>query len=224
MWAKMKRSQINAALQAARDLLARCQWDLPEWADWSEAEHAANPAVSACLYAQELGWDVTDFGQGDFEARGVTSFCIRNGEPALLSNQPGCEHLHFVADGQIWPFHAHKAKREEITVRCGGNLMVAFTRHGSFEDAPVWIDGSPINDPYSRFIRLSPGQSISIPCGLQHSLWSEPNSGPTLFSETSTSRNDRSDSFFLEEQTRFLPIDEDQPKLLPLWHETTAAH
>ena len=66
----MKRSAINAALTKARATCAANQFKLPGWADWTMADHRANPAQSAFLTTRQIGWGVTDFGSGDFARRG----------------------------------------------------------------------------------------------------------------------------------------------------------
>ena len=63
----MKRSEINAAHRAALACFQRHHWILP-------------PAPR---------WDITDFGLGDFERKGLVLFTIRNGDPAMLASGTG---------------------------------------------------------------------------------------------------------------------------------------
>ncbi|OYU18740.1 MAG: D-lyxose/D-mannose family sugar isomerase [Rhodobacteraceae bacterium PARR1] len=215
----MKRSEINAALRAAKAMLADYRWHLPDWADWSEADHKANPDLSAHLRQRQLGWDVTDFGLGDFAAKGLTLFCARNGVQGDPATLPYAEKLLFVAEGQVTPYHAHKMKLEDIIVRGGGNLMVAFTRDGSFGAAPVLVDGRVVADPYGDPIRLRPGQGITIPRGMQHSFWGEVGQGAVFVAEISQCNDDLTDNYFLDPIGRFATVTEDEPKLHPLWNE-----
>lgn len=217
----MKRSEINAALRAAWGMLETYRWLLPDWADWSEADHKVNPELSAHLRQRQLGWDVTDFGLGDFAAKGLTLFCARNGVQGDPETLPYAEKLLFVNEGQVTPFHAHKVKLEDIIVRGGGNLMVAFTRQGSFGDAPVLVDGRTVADPYGTPIRLRPGQGITIPRGMQHSFWGEPGQGAVFVAEISQCNDDLTDNYFLDPIGRFATVEEDEPKLHPLWNEVT---
>lgn len=215
----MKRSEINAALRAAKEMLAEYRWLLPDWADWTEADHADNPALSAHLRQRQLGWDVTDFGLGAFAQHGLTLFCVRNGLQGNPTSLPYAEKLLFVREGQVTPFHAHKIKLEDIIVRGGGNLMVAFTRAGSFDEAPVLVDGRVVPDPWAAPIRLRPGQGITIPRGMQHSFWGEAGQGAVFVAEISQCNDDLTDNYFREPLGRFASVEEDEAKLHPLWNE-----
>lgn len=217
----MKRSEINAALRAAKSMLADYRWLLPDWAEWSEADHKVNADLSAHLRQRQLGWDVTDFGLGDFAAKGLTLFCARNGVQGDPATLPYAEKLLFVAEGQVTPYHAHKMKLEDIIVRGGGNLMVSFTRQGGFGEAPVLIDGRVVAEPYGEPIRLCPGQGITIPRGMQHSFWGEVGKGAVFVAEISQCNDDLTDNYFLDPIGRFATVVEDEPKLHPLWNEVT---
>ncbi len=212
----MKRSEINAALHRAEAMLAEYRWRLPDWAAWTPDDHAREPDLSAHLHARQLGWDVTDFGLGNFREKGLVLFCVRNGQQGDPATLPYAEKLLFIADGQVTPFHAHKVKLEDIIVRGGGNLMVAFTRDGAFDEAPVLVDGRTVTDPYGGPIRLTPGQSITIPRGMQHSFWGE---GDVFVAEVSQCNDDLTDNYFLEPIGRFTKIEEDEPPYRLLWNE-----
>ena len=73
-----------------------------------------------------MGWDVTDFGSGRFEERGLVVFCVRNGLQKVIGEKPYAEKLLIVRENQETPFHFHKVKMEDIIVRGGGNLMLEF--------------------------------------------------------------------------------------------------
>lgn len=218
----MKRSQINAALRRAEAMLVQYQWHLPDWAAWAPGDHAANPGLAAHLRDRQLGWDVTDFGLGDFDARGLVLFCVRNGRQGDPASLPYAEKLLFVAEGQVTPFHAHKVKLEDIIVRGGGDLMVAFAREGSFDEAPVLVDGRQVADPHAAPIRLQPGQSITIPRGMQHSFWGAPGKGDVFVAEVSQCNDDLTDNYFLQPIGRFAAIDEDEAPHRLLWNEGAA--
>ena len=213
----MKRSAINTALRQAQATFAVHHWALPAWAAWGAADHAANPAQSTFLKARQLGWDVTDFGSGDFARRGLVLFCVRNGIQGDAAERPYAEKLLFVGLGQETPFHCHKIKLEDIIVRGGGTLVVEFTANGSFEaDAPVWVDGRRV-DAFAGPIRLNAGESVTIPRGLMHRFWGE--GAPVFVAEVSQCNDDHHDNFFLEPVWRFAEIDEDEAPLYPLWNE-----
>jgi D-lyxose ketol-isomerase len=215
----MKRSQINAALSAARAMCDAHQFKLPIWADWTLADHAAHPDQSSFLTTRQIGWDCTDFGSGDFARRGLTLLCLRNGIQNDPAERPYAEKLLFVGEGQETPFHCHKIKLEDIIVRGGGNLMVEFNAPGSIPgwDAPR-IDGASV-EPFDRPIRITPGASITIPRGLQHRFYGETGYGPVFVAEVSQCNDDRNDNFFLEPLGRFSTIVQDTSPLWPLWNE-----
>ena len=74
----MKRSEINAAISEAKDMIDRYSWVLPKCGYWSKEEYNNNPDLKNYLKNHQRGWDVTDFGKGEFEKKGITLFCIRN--------------------------------------------------------------------------------------------------------------------------------------------------
>ena len=216
----MKRSEINAALRSARAVCATQMFALPAWADWTLADHQAHPAQSAFLTERQIGWDVTDFGSGDFARRGLVLLCTRNGIQGVATERPYAEKLLFVGVDQETPFHAHKVKLEDIICRGGGDLMVEFTREGCFSDAATaMVDGAE-TPAFAGPIRLRPGMSITIPRGLQHRFWAE--GAPAFVVEVSQCNDDKGDNFFLEQLGRFSTIEEDEPALYPLWNEVGA--
>lgn len=216
----MKRSRINRALTEAHQMARAHRFALPAWADWGVAEHAGNPAQSRFLAERQIGWDVTDFGSGRFERRGLTLLCLRNGIQGRDGERPYAEKLLFVGEEQETPFHAHKVKLEDIIVRGGGTLMVEFSREGSFGpgDWTPRIDGRAV-DPFAGPVAIAAGASITIPRGLQHRFWGAAGSGPVFVAEVSQSNDDFGDNFFLEPVGRFSEIEEDAPPLHPLWNE-----
>jgi D-lyxose ketol-isomerase len=58
----MKRSQINAAIGGAIDLLLEYRWSLPPSAHWSAEQFAESGETARYLRDHQMGWDVTDFG------------------------------------------------------------------------------------------------------------------------------------------------------------------
>lgn len=223
----MKRSDVNAAIAAAERQLADHGWAMPDFAAWTPADHAANPERSLWLAERQIGWDVTDFGLGDFARRGLVLFCVRNGLAGVPGERPYAEKLLFVGVDQVTPFHAHKMKLEDIIVRGGGTLCVEFTAEGTVTpadgeplDDTAMIDGMPV-PAIGQVHRLRAGQSITIPRGLQHSFWGE--DAPVFVAEVSQCNDDKGDNFFLEPLGRFSAIDEDAPAHRLLWNEGGAA-
>jgi D-lyxose ketol-isomerase len=214
----MNRSEINRALKAAEETLTRYGWALPDWAFWSVDDHRAHANQSKWLRERQLGWDVTDFGSGAFADRGLTLFCVRNGM-RLPEERPYAEKLLFVGVDQETPFHAHKQKLEDIIVRGGGTLCLEFSPEGAVletTEKTVRIDGVPA-PLFGHVHRLSAGQSITVPRGVQHRFWGE--KAPVFGAEISQCNDDLTDNYFLEPLGRFSEILEDEAPCRQLWNE-----
>lgn len=214
----MKRSAINHAQRQAEATLEAHDWALPAWARWSLQDHRDNPELSVWLRERQLGWDVTDFGAGNFAGQGLTLFCVRNGA-AGPEERPYAEKLLFVDVDQETPFHAHKIKLEDIIVRGGGTLCVEFTPEGAVCDIDadtVRIDGASAS-LFGQVHRLTAGQSITVPRGVQHRFWGE--GTPVFVAEVSQCNNDLTDNYFLEPLGRFSQIQEDEPPHRLCWNE-----
>ena len=75
----MKRSTINGLIAEAKALFAEHHFRLPPFAFWTPQDWAGAGHEADEIRDNGLGWDVTDFGAGDFEALGLLLFTIRNG-------------------------------------------------------------------------------------------------------------------------------------------------
>ncbi len=121
----MKRSEVNGYLKWAEALLKEYKFPLPRFAHWSPAEWTANRQKAAEIFETNLGWDITDFGSGDFEKIGAVLFTIRNGvhdKPGVGS--PYAEKLILLKDGQYLPCHYHAVKTEDIINRGGARIFM----------------------------------------------------------------------------------------------------
>ena len=65
----MRRSEINAILRDAEKFLKSRQFYLPEWATWDLQDWRSNKDKVGYIVERMLGWDITDFGSGDFLKR-----------------------------------------------------------------------------------------------------------------------------------------------------------
>jgi D-lyxose ketol-isomerase len=172
-----------------------------------------------------LGWDVTDFGSGEFDRIGRTLFTLRNGSLRHRGyEKPYAEKLILDPEGQRAPAHFHRSKVEDIINRAGGNIMVQLTRANekdpwSNEEFTVQVDGETIRGLPGTTIRLAPGQSLCIPPRMIHQFWGEEGAGITVSGEVSSLCDDFNDNCFLGSSVRFPEIDEDETREFYLCHE-----
>jgi D-lyxose ketol-isomerase len=146
----MKRSEINVILQDAIQFIQDSHFALPPFAYWTpETWRQMGEEVSE-IVERKLGWDITDFGSGDFEHTGLFLFTIRNGSPENLKTLQGklyAEKILIIQVDQETPLHYHGSKMEDIINRSGGKLgieLYASLPDGSLDKAAevrVSLDG-----------------------------------------------------------------------------------
>ena len=71
------------------------------------------------IYARRLGWDITDYGAGDFDKMGLFLFTVRN-ENALGDLSKGMvlyAKIMISREHQLSPMHRHDLKAEDIINR-----------------------------------------------------------------------------------------------------------
>ena len=208
----MKRSQINQILQSAQAFFTEHQFHLPPWASWTEADWQGQGEACREVIDCQLGWDITDFGSGDFAKRGLTLFTVRNGKAGSSYGKTYAEKIMVVDDGQETPLHFHFQKAEDIINRGGGKLLLQLWNsegQGEKADTPVSvsIDGVRRTLAAGGVVSLAPGESICLTRGLYHRFWGE---GKVLVGEVSQVNDDFSDNRFYEAVGRFPSIDEDE--------------
>ena len=208
----MKRSQINQILQSAQAFFTEHQFHLPPWASWTEADWQGQGDACREVIDCQLGWDITDFGSGDFAKRGLTLFTVRNGKAGSSYGKTYAEKIMVVDDGQETPLHFHFQKAEDIINRGGGKLLLQLWNsdgQGEKADTPVSvsIDGVRRTLAAGGVVSLAPGESICLTRGLYHRFWGE---GKVLVGEVSQVNDDFSDNRFYEAVGRFPSIDEDE--------------
>lgn len=220
------RSLVNGSIAEAMAAFARFGIALPPWAFWSPAEWAATGVECDEIRDCMLGWDVTDFGSGDFPRIGRTLFTLRNG----TSRRPGyaksyAQKYLFDPENQRAPAHFHRAKMEDICCLAGGNLLVQLRAAGPDDlptEAPlvIKVDGMARTVAAGATVRLCPGQSICIPPRTIHQFWGEEGTGLTVSSEVSSVCDDWNDNAFLVSYgVRFPTMVEDVPRTHYLCHE-----
>ncbi len=214
----MKRSEINEILKNAKTFLADHKFMLPPWAYWGLTDwQKAQKENYREIIDNMLGWDITDFGSGDFYKRGLFLFTLRNGK-LNVDKKPYAEKIMIVEENQETPMHFHWYKMEDIINRGGGNLVIELynsTPDEGFADTPVNFktDGvERVVQPGGSVI-LSPGESICLEQGVYHRFYGEPGKGRVLVGEVSTVNDDTADNRFYETVGRFPSIVEDEEPL-----------
>ena len=213
----MKRSEINKIMREAESFLTSRQFYLPQWSQWTLDDWKRNEGRTKYITDRMLGWDITDFGSGDFMRRGLFLFTLRNGLYGV-DKQPYAEKIMIVEENQETPFHFHWKKMEDIINRGGGNLVSELynsTPEGTFADTPVHvrIDGLERELPPGGKVILHPGQSICQEQYLYHRFYGEPGHGRVMVGEVSQCNDDNTDNRFYETVGRFPPIEEDEVPL-----------
>jgi D-lyxose ketol-isomerase len=216
----MKRSQINAIMQDADDFIRSCGFLLPPFAYWTPDNWRAKGPEVREIVDNNLGWDITDWGTGDYARNGLFLFTVRNGHPDNLRSGKGklyAEKLLVVDDGQVTPLHFHWHKVEDFINRGGGQLVMELYNSTPDEglddsDVTVSIDGVQRTVHAGELIELNPGESITLHTGLYHKFWG---SGQrVLVGEISNVNDDNNDNRFYEAVGRFPDIEaEDEPPL-----------
>jgi D-lyxose ketol-isomerase len=213
----MKRSEINAIMAEADEFIRSFGFVLPPFAYWSPEEMKARRAEIDGIVSGRMGWDITDYGQGNFERLGLFLFTLRNGRLSDLQRGGGmcyAEKLLISKQDQISPMHRHYLKAEDIINRGGATLAIELfgsASDGSFDgDAggTVHCDGIARDFAPGEVLMLAPGESVTLMPGDWHAFWGE--GGDVLIGEVSTVNDDETDNWFREPIGRFAEIDEDE--------------
>ena len=161
-----------------------------------------------------MGWDITDFGSGDFYKVGLLIFTFRNGNfnDRLKYPKMYAEKLLLVGKNQELPYHFHWSKMEDIINRGGGDLEMQVynsRENGDFDDSDVHLtmDGVKVAVPAGGTIVLKPGQSVTLLPGQYH-CWKAVNE-PVMLFEVSSTNDDNVDNRFHSAKGRFPSIEED---------------
>ena len=222
----MKRSEINAIMKNALSLFKEYKISLPQFVLWTADEWKTKGEEVREIKENMLGWDITDFGGGDFNKKGLFLITLRNGNQKMPEKYPKvyAEKLMIVQENQVTPMHFHWYKMEDIINRGGGNLMLQLYNSTADEqladtEVTVSIDGVQKTFPAGAIVRLTPGESITLPKGLYHSFWGEEGKGTVIVQEVSMTNDDNTDNRFYEEVGRFPEIEEDEAPLHLLCNE-----
>ena len=224
----MKRSRVNSAIKWAIELCKKQNVALPVFADFEADRKLFDRPEHQNIVKAMLGWDVTDFGLGDFEKHGAVLFTVRNG--SIFDNTVGtpyAEKYIMMKDGseQEIPLHYHIQKTEDIINRAGGILCVQLYMEGSdgqpdpTQDVTVFCDGIKKIVKGGQILEITTGNSITLTPHMYHRFYAKTGCGDLLVGEVSKINDDNTDNVFPCPRERFCEIEEDEPPFRLLVNE-----
>jgi len=211
----MKRTEINQLIKDTERFFEKYNFRLPPFAFWNIDEWNAHRCDINEITACELGWDITDFGHGDFFKKGLLLFTIRNG---VLNSKnypkPYAEKIMISREEQVTLMHCHINKTEDIINRAGGNLIFELYNQSGEKDLAdtdviLQRDGVKVTLSAGERIRLRPGESVTLTPHMFHQFWAEKGFGDVMIGEVSSVNNDHNDNVFHHDQLRFPMIEDD---------------
>lgn len=214
----MKRSEINAIITQSDAMMRSFGFVMPPFAYWSPETFRTHKDTARRVIDARCGWDITDYGVGDYNKMGLFLFTLRNGRLADLQRGGGmcyAEKLLISKQDQLSPMHTHALKAEDIINRGGATLVVELygsDDQGQFDEqqgGTVFCDGIPRDFVPGEKLRLAPGESVTLMPGDWHAFWGD--GGDVLIGEVSTVNDDETDNIFREPIGRFADITEDVP-------------
>ena len=223
----MKRSEINQALRKMEDMINRLNYYLPPFCHFTPEEWESKGHEYDEIRDNMLGWDITDFGQGNFSKIGFSLITIRNGNQKQPEKypKPYAEKLLYLDEGQYAMNHFHWYKMEDIINRGGGNILIrVYNAHDDESidydsDVTIHMDGVTRVVPAGTQVRLTPGESLTITQRLYHDFSVEEGTGAVLIGEVSQCNDDNTDNRFNPPAGRFPQIEEDEPPYRLLCNE-----
>ena len=221
----MTRSEINREISWAIALAKKVNLALPAFALW-QLEDWRNMNGLGNIPLVQQGWDVTDYGRGNFAKVGAVLFTLRNGNVFDASvGTPYCEKMIAMRAGQMLPLHFHYSKTEDIINRGGGTLLLKLfnSKPNTYEldyekPVQVFMDGILREFRPGEIVKVAQGNSITLTPYTYHAFWAKEGDGDLVIGEVSTINDDSKDNHFAE-QVKAAPIVEDEPILYPLCGE-----
>lgn len=227
----MKRSEINRALKEMEAMIQKYCFSLPRFCSFTPEQWQTIGHEFDEVRDNMLGWDITDYGQDNFDKIGFSLITLRNGNLAMSKRYPKtyAEKLLYLKEGQYSPNHFHWSKMEDIINRGGGNLLIRVFNSLPDESidrtstVAVHVDGCTYQVPAGTQVKLEPGMSISIQPRMYHDFEVESGTGPVLIGEVSQCNDDAHDNRFNPRMGRFPSIQEDEAPYRLLCTEYPAA-
>ena len=212
----MKRSEIDSVIKEFEGLLRKHCFMLPPYLNFSPEEWRDKGAEYDEIRDNSLGWDITDYGLGDYWKTGLALITLRNGnvkDPRYKKTY--AEKIMFLKEGQLSPNHFHWNKMEDIINRGGGRLCFRLwnsTGDEALSDSEVEVhrDGRSYKVPAGSEIELLPGESLTLYPGCYHEFYVKEGEGYCLIGEVSMCNDDNADNRFYEPVGRFPEIEEDE--------------
>ena len=224
----MKRSEINNAIKRAMTRLEEFKITLPMFGYWTKADWENKKDITEVIRQRMLGWDVTDFGSGDFDTCGATLFTVRNGDkndPEL--KMPYAEKYIILSDEteQEIPLHYHIYKSEDIINRGGGILVVQLYNKAedggldTVNDVTFYSDSVKKTVKAGGIVEIEPGNSITLEPYVFHRFQAKKDCGLLIVGEVSKVNDDNTDNVFYKKSERFTAVIEDEAITYPLVNE-----
>lgn len=214
----MKRSEINSIILRFEKLLAEHCFELPDFLKFTPQEWAEKGHEYDEIRDNMLGWDVTDYGMGDYKHLGLALITLRNGNVHNDKyTKTYAEKIIMCDPGQVSPMHFHWNKMEDIINRGGGDIRFTLynaTQDGQLDqenDVLICQDGRRYMVKPGQPIILKPGQSLSLYPYYYHEFAIPEDSTSVLIGEVSMCNDDNTDNRFLKPLGRFPAIEEDEP-------------
>lgn len=211
----MKRSEINAIIRRFEALLAEHRFELPPFCKFTPEEWESKGHEYDEIRDNMLGWDVTDYGMGDYAHLGLALITLRNGNvhnPKYTKSY--AEKIIMCDAGQVSPMHFHWNKMEDIINRGGNDIHFTLYNATNDEqladtDVEIFQDGRRYFVPAGSTVVLKPGESLSLYPYYYHEFVI-PEGGSVLIGEVSMCNDDNTDNRFLKPLGRFPAIEEDE--------------
>ncbi|WGW04566.1 D-lyxose/D-mannose family sugar isomerase [Tropicibacter oceani] len=214
----MKRSRINQIIRESDAFIRSHGYSLPPFAYFTPGE--LRNAPHAQIKERRMGWDITDYGDGNFDEMGLFLFTTRNGLNKDLGRKSAmlyAEKIMISREDQLSPMHRHDIKVEDIINRGGGDLVLklykADTKGEIDHEAKVEVmcDGLVRRIDGGGLLKLKPGESVTLYPDTWHAFWGE--RGDVLIGEVSTVNDDVTDNIFAKPIGRFANVEEDEEPL-----------
>lgn len=213
----MKRSEINKIIKRFEKAAKENGFNLPPFCGWTPEDWESKNHEYDEIRDNMLGWDVTDYGMGDYDNLGLALITIRNGNTKMDKyTKTYAEKLVYVEGKQVSPMHFHWEKMEDIINRGGSKAI--FTLYNATKDdqmdkeSDVMIsrDGRNYKVKAGEPVVLAPGESISLYPYTYHEFCLEDGADYALMGEVSMCNDDNVDNKFYKPLGRFPKIEEDE--------------